>query len=122
MASILFVTGSPLFSAFSGHFQSCCFPKSVHAFVIDHFTSSTKKRRDPAIAETRSLSNQFKNPFGKPLIVVLGLPYISLARSRLIENVARATLRHGELPLERLHGLTSRLRARQFPLLISLSI
>ena len=83
---------------------------------------ATKQHGDPAIAKSRSLSNQFQNLLGQPLIFVFGLPYISLTRSRLIENVARTTLRDGELPLERLHGITSRLRARQFPLVISLSI
>ena len=122
MASVPFVTGSSLFAEFPGHFQSCCFPKSIHSFVIDHFTGPTQKHSDPAIAKSGALSNKFQNLLGQPRIFVLGLPYISLARSRLTENVTRSTLRDRKLPLERLHGITSRLRACQFPLVISLSI
>lgn len=122
MASMFLVARCSFSSAFAWHFQSCGFPKSVHAFVIDHFASSTKQHGDSAIAKPRSLSNQLKNLLGQPNIFVLGLPYKSLARSRLIEYVTGATLRDRELLLERPHRVTSRLRACQFPLLISLSI
>jgi hypothetical protein len=73
---------------------------------------STKERSDPPIAKPWPLSNQLKNLSRQPRVVILGLPYISLTRSRLIENVACPTLRVGECPLERLHGVTSRLWAR----------
>ena len=112
MASISLVTGCSFFAAFAWHFQSCGFPKSVHTFVIDYLACTTKQSCDSAIAKPRPLPNQFENLLGQPRIFILGLPYVSLTRSRLIENVARATLRNGELPLERLYGFASRLRAR----------
>jgi hypothetical protein len=57
VASILFIPERSHFPSFSWHFQFGCFPKSVHAFVIDHFASSTKKNSDPAVAKPRSTSN-----------------------------------------------------------------
>ena len=92
VTGILLVPRCSVFAAFSWHFQSCSFPKSVRTFVVDHLAIAAKEGRDPAIAEAWSLANEFENPLRQPLVFVLGLPCVSLTRSRLIEHTACPTL------------------------------
>src|SRR5690606_33165989 len=110
------LTGPPtsLFSLLLRHFQPFSTPQTIHPRIAHLPAVTTQQTTDPAVAETRTLSNQLQHRLHQSRFVFAWLRFVTLRAAWLIQHLTSTTFRNIKVLLKLLHGSTLSRRAYQF--------
>ena len=117
MSNAALIAGSQttLLSRFSRHLQALPTPESISSIKTNSMPFTLKQLRDPTVAESRMLANEFQHSCDDARFIVRPLRFVTLRTPMLTSNVACTPLTDFELCLQMLHRFTLARRAYQFP-------